>query len=102
MWLEVIKDMEERRVHGIEKYGKPVQPFNGRDPLIDLYQELLDACVYTRQAIEERSAIVAKEREECAKLIEEQSRMVSAIFGNDRHEAICCDLAKAIRNRGKK
>lgn len=54
VWLLVLKDMEERRLHGIEKYGVPVQPFNGRDPLVDLYQELLDACVYLRQEIEQR------------------------------------------------
>ncbi len=54
VWLLVLADMEERRKHGIEKYGTPVQPFNGRDPLVDTYQELLDACVYIRQAIEER------------------------------------------------
>ena len=54
-WRLVIADMEARRQHGIEKYGQPVQPYNGRDPLIDLYQELLDACVYIRQAIEERN-----------------------------------------------
>lgn len=39
MWMLVLKDMEERRQHGIEKYGVPVQPFNGTDPLIDAYQE---------------------------------------------------------------
>lgn len=54
MWLEVIKDMEARRLHGIKKYGVPVQPHNGRDPLVDAYQEALDLCVYLRQAIEER------------------------------------------------
>ena len=54
VWLLVLKDMEERRLHGIEKYGMPVQPFNGRNPLIDAYQEALDLCVYLRQAIEER------------------------------------------------
>lgn len=53
-WLLVIKDMEERRLHGIEKYGVPVQPLNGRDALVDAYQEALDLCVYLRQAIEER------------------------------------------------
>jgi hypothetical protein len=52
-WLLVMKDMEERRQHGIAKYGVPVQPGNGRDPRIDRYQELLDACVYARQDIEE-------------------------------------------------
>ena len=55
VWLLVLKDMEERRRHGIEKYGMPVQPFNGRDPLLDAYQEALDLCVYLRQAIEERA-----------------------------------------------
>ncbi len=56
-WLLVLKDMEERRLHGITKYGLPVQPFNGRDPLIDAYQEALDLCVYLRQAIEERGNV---------------------------------------------
>lgn len=55
-WLLVLKDMEERRLHGIEKYGVPVQPHNGRDPLVDAYQEALDLCVYLRQAIEERKS----------------------------------------------
>ncbi len=63
VWLLVLKDMEERRLHGIEKYGVPVQPYNGRDPLIDLYQELLDACVYCRQAIEERNIERSKSEE---------------------------------------
>ena len=53
VWLLVLQDMEERRLHGIEKYGVPVQPYNGRDALIDSYQEVLDQCVYLRQAIEE-------------------------------------------------
>lgn len=54
VWLLVMKDMEDRRKGGIAKYGLPVQAFNGRDALTDCYQELLDACVYMRQAIEER------------------------------------------------
>jgi hypothetical protein len=52
-WLLVMKDMEERRVGGIQKYGQPVMPFNGRKALIDAYQECLDMAVYLRQAIEE-------------------------------------------------
>lgn len=55
VWLLVLKDMEARRLHGIEKYGVPVQPYNGRDPLVDAYQEALDLCVYLRQAIEQRN-----------------------------------------------
>lgn len=50
----VIEDITERKRVGIERYGTPLQTFNGRDALIDLYQELLDAVMYTRQLIEER------------------------------------------------
>lgn len=48
--------MEERERFGILKYGTPVQAGNGRDALVDAYQEALDLCVYLRQAIEERNA----------------------------------------------
>jgi len=53
MWLKVIEDMEARRLVGMERYNSPLQAFNGRDAMIDLYQELLDATVYARQYIEE-------------------------------------------------
>ena len=56
VWQMVLADMAEREQHGIAKYGLPVLAFNGRDPLIDAYQEALDLCVYLRQAIEERKA----------------------------------------------
>lgn len=54
VWLLVLKDMEERRRTGIEKYGVPVRADNGRDHLIDAYQEALDLCVYLRAEIERR------------------------------------------------
>lgn len=50
---EVIKDMTDRDNIGRERYGTPLQPHNGRDALVDCYQELLDGAVYLRQAIEE-------------------------------------------------
>lgn len=50
----VIADIEARKQIGIERYGTVLQPYNGRDTLMDLYQELLDACNYIRQAIYER------------------------------------------------
>jgi hypothetical protein len=43
----VLIDMGERDEFGRRKYGTPLQPFNGRDSLVDLYQELLDCCVYS-------------------------------------------------------
>ena len=53
IWDLVKQDIEERNQAGIQKYGTPLQAFNGRNPLIDAYQEALDLVVYLRQAIEE-------------------------------------------------
>lgn len=54
VWDLVISDMKARDRHGRAHYGTPLQPHNGRDPLIDAYQEALDLCVYLRQAIYEK------------------------------------------------
>ena len=56
----VMQDMAERRKFGFDKYKSLLQPFNGRDPLKDLYEELLDATVYVRQALWERDNPAAK------------------------------------------
>ena len=50
----VCKDIEDRAAKGEKSYGERLKAFNGRDPLIDLYQELLDACMYLRQLLAER------------------------------------------------
>jgi transcriptional regulator with XRE-family HTH domain len=55
IWELVIEDMHARDHVGRERYGMPLQANNGRDALVDAYQEALDLCVYLRQAIEERS-----------------------------------------------
>lgn len=54
VWPLVIDDMTERNRNGKMKYDTALMTNNGRDPLIDAYQEALDLCVYLRQAIEER------------------------------------------------
>lgn len=50
----VIADLEKKAILGLEKYGTPLQANNGRNALIDLYQELLDACCYIRQYLKEQ------------------------------------------------
>lgn len=50
----VMADLETRLQVGIQRYGTPLQPNNGRDALRDLYEELLDAACYARQLIAER------------------------------------------------
>jgi hypothetical protein len=47
----MIADVEARKAIGIERYGTPLQAFNGRDVLQDLYEELIDAATYTKQAL---------------------------------------------------
>lgn len=54
VWDLVIKDMRDRDQFGRAKYHTPLQPFNGRDALIDAYQEALDLIVYLRRLIYER------------------------------------------------
>ncbi len=49
----VIEDIEKRRRIGIQTYGTPLQPFNGRRSLVDAYEEALDLAMYLRQAIYE-------------------------------------------------
>jgi hypothetical protein len=50
----VIADLRERARLGRAKYGEPHRADNGRDHLIDLYQEQLDAAQYIRAEIERR------------------------------------------------
>jgi len=57
VWWLVQKDMLKRNSFGIDKYGMPLQPNNGRDALKDAYEEALDLVVYLRQALYERDAV---------------------------------------------
>lgn len=50
----VLRDSVARANLGANRYSTYLRPENGRDALVDLYQELLDALVYVRQAIYER------------------------------------------------
>ena len=45
----VIQDLRLRAEVGESKYGVRLYSYNGRDALIDLYEELLDALVYAVQ-----------------------------------------------------
>ena len=51
----VLKDLQDRATVGKEKYGTYLMAFNGRDALMDAYQEALDLCMYLRQALYEKN-----------------------------------------------
>ena len=54
VWDLVLEDMDERDLIGRNKYNTRLQPHNGRDFLVDAYQEALDLSVYLRGLIFER------------------------------------------------
>ena len=47
-------DMAARIAKGADEYGEPLTTGNGRDALVDAYEEALDLAVYLKQAIMER------------------------------------------------
>jgi hypothetical protein len=53
----VSQDIQEKKQMGIEKYGVPLQAGNGRNALVDAYQEALDLSQYLRQEIEEKKQL---------------------------------------------
>jgi hypothetical protein len=52
-YARVIADIVARKEIGLKRYGTLLQAFNGRDALLDAYQEALDMCQYLRQVVEE-------------------------------------------------
>ena len=51
---KVIQDLKGRSVKGEKKYGMKLRTGNGRNALLDAYQEALDLTMYLAQAIMEQ------------------------------------------------
>lgn len=51
----VIEDLVARSDSGTKKYGTPLRVFNGRSAMMDLYQEILDAAMYVKQHLMEKT-----------------------------------------------
>lgn len=50
----VEEDLKGRAELGLLRYGSKLQPYNGRDVMRDIYEEILDAACYMRQQMYER------------------------------------------------
>lgn len=48
-------DVIQRMEIGKQRYGTPLQTFNGRDGLLDAFEEALDLAIYLRQVVLERA-----------------------------------------------
>lgn len=91
VWDLVLADIAERDKMGEAKYGTRLQVGNGRDHLVDLYQELLDAVVYVRQEIERR-------RMEQGRIAELEAGNAALREDNTRILGLLTDLAHAARD----
>lgn len=53
----VVSDLLARMEVGVTRYGVPLTPHNGRNALLDAYEEVLDlACYLKQRLLEEESA----------------------------------------------
>lgn len=94
----VIADIQERKRIGIERYGVALQAHNGRDALVDAYQESLDLSKYLRQEIEERddhrAEGAAAEREKIVGFLRHHADLLAS--DDDAIAAVVSNLAQAI------
>jgi len=48
-----MKDLTDRMAKGVQEYGEPLRTHNGRDALLDAYEEVLDLACYLKQKMME-------------------------------------------------
>ena len=53
----VKKDLDARVEVGKQRYGETLKAFNGRDAMLDAYQEALDLVMYLKQTLNERKTL---------------------------------------------
>lgn len=56
----LIADIEKRAKVGVERYGTELQPMNGRNTVLDAFEEALDLTTYLRSLLFERDELAEK------------------------------------------
>lgn len=90
---QVIADIEARRELGIQRYGSALKPHNGRDALRDLYEELIDAACYAKQAMVERATPATP--------VEHDRRIHAIVFNAITQESRARDRYLSLADRDK-
>jgi len=96
----VLEDLRARAEMGKRKYGNYLTTDNGRDALMDAYQEQLDSIMYTRQLILEReeelelSGELSIERGKVAKLLEAASAILDTFYYSEGCNCIECRVLR--------
>jgi len=98
---EVKQDIENRIIKGVQTYGERLKPFNGRDALLDAYEESLDMTLYLKQALTEKQAIqvqakvkvnfVEDEKEVLKKLINSKIDELSNLLHYNNEDEDCIE-----------
>lgn len=52
-YLDLIPEIQARYELGLSNYGVPLQVNNGRDAIVDAFQEAIDLALYLKQCVEE-------------------------------------------------
>jgi len=90
----VIDDLQKRREGGVKKYGTELQTFNGRNALIDCYQELLDATLYIRQQLTENKFADDYHNDEMGTLLVNSKNMLSLLRREVKAKWVVDDIIK--------
>lgn len=53
----VVEDVKQRKALGLRKYKSLLQASNGRDHLLDAYEEALDLAIYLRAELDRRAVM---------------------------------------------
>lgn len=56
---EVKQDIENRIVKGVQTYGERLKINNGRNALLDAYEEILDLALYIKQELKEKESKIS-------------------------------------------
>jgi hypothetical protein len=54
----LIEALKQRMAFGLKKYGRPLETDNGRDPLRDMWEEMLDMVSYFTQYVLEQGTVL--------------------------------------------
>ena len=89
---EMIQLLLARRASGVKKYGGELLSFNGRDALIDAFQEQCDSSVYLAQHVLEEGDGLDSNVDDMTPLFMAEERLSSAI-------QLLIELWNDVRNR---
>lgn len=101
---ERVADLVRRSEEGVKKYGRPLETFNGRNGLVDAYQEVLDLALYLRQCIAEQIAPALDKINDLLQLHESVEihyyvdHVAAEFYTTDGDKLICVGIGETVRD----